>query len=88
MNSGVESVAMSYQDVLLGIKKQRTRVTLRYRIVPITAAYKLLGSTKLVYCNLAVKVKEKFRLCQNFALCFKRPVLPIPTLRAIAIIWI
>ena len=29
----------------LGIKKQRTRVTLRYRIVTITAAYELLGST-------------------------------------------
>ena len=45
MNSGGESAAMSYQDVLLGIKKQRTRVTLRHRIVPITAAYELLGST-------------------------------------------
>ena len=38
MNSGGESLAMSYQDVLLGVKKQRTRVTLRYRIVPIAAA--------------------------------------------------
>ena len=28
-----------------GAKKQRTRVTLRYRIVTITAAYELLGST-------------------------------------------
>lgn len=49
MNSGGESVAMSYQDVLLGIKKQRTRVTLRYRIVPIAAASKLLGSTRIDY---------------------------------------
>ena len=29
----------------LRAKKQRTRVTLRYRIVTITAAYELLGST-------------------------------------------
>ena len=29
----------------LRTKKQRTRVTLRYRIVTITAAYELLGST-------------------------------------------
>ena len=34
-------------DVLQGAKKQRTRVTLRYRIVTITAAYELLGSTVL-----------------------------------------
>jgi hypothetical protein len=31
----------------LRAKKQRTRVTLRYRIVTITAAYELLGSTSL-----------------------------------------
>ena len=62
MNSGGESAAMSYQDVLLGIKKQRTRVTLHYRIVTITAAYELLGSTKVVYCVLVVKVKEKVYL--------------------------
>ncbi len=38
----------------LSTKKQRTRVTLRYRIVTITAAYELLGSTSLEYCILAV----------------------------------
>jgi len=32
----------------LRAKKQRTRVTLRYRIMTITAAYELLGSTCLV----------------------------------------
>ena len=33
----------------LRAKKQRTRVTLRYRIVAITAAYELLGSTTQQY---------------------------------------
>jgi hypothetical protein len=32
----------------LRAKKQRTRVTLRYRMMTITAAYELLGSTYLV----------------------------------------
>ena len=58
MHSVGGSVTMNYYDVLQGAKKQRTRVTLRYRIVTITAAYELLGSTLLVYCILAVKVKE------------------------------
>ena len=48
MHSVGGSVTMNYYDVLQGAKKQRTRVTLRYRIVTITAAYKLLGSTSLV----------------------------------------
>ena len=49
-DSGMKSVdgsvtTMDQYDVLRGAKKQRTRVTLRYRIVTITAAYELLGST-------------------------------------------
>jgi|GEM_PF-1328316 hypothetical protein len=45
MNSVGGSVTMNEQDVLLDTKKQRTRVTLHYRIVIITAACELLGST-------------------------------------------
>jgi hypothetical protein len=45
MNSVGGSVTMNEQDVLLDTKKQRTRVTLHYRIVTITAACELLGST-------------------------------------------
>ena len=47
INSVGESVTMNEQDVLVDTKKQRTRITLRYRIVPIAAAYELLGSTLL-----------------------------------------
>ena len=41
MNYVGKRVTMNWQVA----KKQRTRVTLRYRIVTITAAYELLGST-------------------------------------------
>jgi len=54
MNSVGGSITMNEQVVLVGAKKQRTRVTLCYRMITITAASELLGSTSLEYCKLPV----------------------------------
>jgi hypothetical protein len=47
MNSVGGSATVNQYDVLRGAKKQRTRVTLCYRVMTLTAAWKLLGSTYL-----------------------------------------